>query len=80
MKKYTVIGFYDDNQYIFSHHLMAVDHHEAFAKVAEEFPQAILVATLQGWQDEGESVHFPGMGIMGAQEYTDRMLNGLHEK
>jgi len=67
MHNYTVMGFYEESQQIFSHHVAAEDSSEAFAVVSQSHADAVFVAVLDGHLKEGKGIEFPGSALVDAE-------------
>jgi hypothetical protein len=67
MKKFTVLGHYEGNDQIFSHHVEAIDSASAFAVVSKKHEEAIFVAVLDGHISEGQGINFPGDSLVDAE-------------
>lgn len=57
--KFTIVGFYADNDQIFSHHIEAESAQQAMHAVAADHPTAVLVAAIEGELVEGAGITFP---------------------
>lgn len=67
MNKFTVLGFYEGNNQIFSHHVEAKDSASAFAVVSKIYKEANFVAVLEGHISEGQGINFPGDSLVDAE-------------
>ena len=67
MKNYTVIGFYEESNQIFSHHVKAIDPKGAFAVVSKSYPDAVFNAAISGTLNEGDGIEFPGTALVDAE-------------
>jgi len=72
MKKFTVIGYYEETGEIFSHHVEAKNSQYAFFVTAEEHESAQFIVALEGHQMEGRHVEFPGAGVVDAETVLDQ--------
>lgn len=71
-KPFTVIGFYESNGQIFSHHVQANCAMGAFAVVASMDVDAMPLVALDGHQQEGKGVEFVGEGLVDAQTILEQ--------
>lgn len=69
VKSYTVIGFYGENDQIFSHHVYADSSRDAFCNVALEHTDAVLIAALDGHLREGQGIVFAGNNIVDSETF-----------
>lgn len=73
MEKYTVIGFYEDNGQIFSHHTEAGSSAQAFYNVAKEYPEATFVTVIKGHlHEDRDGIAFPGDSLVDAETVLDQ--------
>jgi hypothetical protein len=66
MKNYTVIGYYEENGQIFSHHVVALSIAHSFLVASEQFEleDANLVTSIEGHVAEGKGIGFPGESVV----------------
>lgn len=67
MKKFTVVGFYEETRQIFSHHVHAENSKAAFVVVSKMHSDAVFVAVLDGFQNEERGIDFPGAEVVDAE-------------
>lgn len=57
---FTVIGYYEDTDGIFAHHVEAHDMLHSFHVAAEQYSEAVFIASMPGDVTEGSQITFPG--------------------
>jgi hypothetical protein len=72
MNNYTVIGYYASNNQIFAHAVNSDTQMGAFSVVASQYSDAVMVCVLEGDIHEGESLGFPGDGIVDAETILEQ--------
>lgn len=63
---FTVVGFYEENGQIFSHHVQATSANKAFFQVAQEHPSAEFLTAIEGHLNEGNGIEFCGESVVSA--------------
>lgn len=66
MNNYTVIGYHEESGQIVSEHTRANNKFHAFFVVAQQTPTLTFVSVHDGHVSEGQSVDFPGEGVVDA--------------
>lgn len=72
MKKFTVLGYYEESFQTFAHHVEAQNASQAFFKVACDFPDANFIVALNGFHQEDVSLTFPGEGVVDAETVLEQ--------
>lgn len=82
LNDYTVIGYYESNGQIFCHHVKAGNIMGAFAVVASMDSDCIMVCAHLGKISEGESLAFPGEGVVDAETILEQpeIYGGGHDE
>lgn len=70
--EYTVIGFYEESGQTVCHHVEAKGAMHAFSVLAQDEPSLTMVAAFPGKLHEGETVFFPGEGLVDASTILDQ--------
>lgn len=69
MPKFTVLSVYEEGGQIVSDHVEADNSVDAMVSVADERPEASLVAALPGHLKEGVDIEFAGEGLVEGSQY-----------
>jgi hypothetical protein len=66
MNNYTVIGYYEENGQIFSHHVVAFSIAHSFFVASEQFEleDANFVTSIEGHVVDGKGIGFPGESVV----------------
>lgn len=72
MKKFTVIGVYEETGQIVSHHVTAKNDFNAFAVMAKREHGISMVAAIPGHLNEGSNITFPGVGLVGSDTILEQ--------
>ncbi len=69
MKKFTVLGFYEDSGQLYCDHFEGDNTDTVLSQLADNLPDLMVVAVLPGHLQEPDDIVFPGSHIAPAGDW-----------